>query len=100
MRDTMMSSRAPGAGEVDAVGLAEVDIGLRIHRPQLQLRPGRSNVVPDTRQLPAPPARNNLNQRRGQPTRPVLQLRCWAGREALVHPLGGDIPRLIVFLRS
>jgi hypothetical protein len=23
----------------------------------------------------------------------VLQLWCWAGRKALVHPLGGDIPR-------
>lgn len=28
----------------------------------------------------------------------VLLCWSWAGRKALVHPLGGDIPRLIAFL--
>lgn len=30
----------------------------------------------------------------------VVFFDCWAGREALVHPLGGDIPRLTAFLGS
>lgn len=46
---------------------------------------------------PSTAAHHRFQQRLGERIRSVLQLWRWAGREALVHPLGGDIPRLIAF---
>ena len=57
--------------------------------------PSRFRIPHNMRQPSTSATLDNLEERLGQPIRSVLQWWRWAGREALVHPLGGDIPRLI-----